>query len=49
MLWTIVIILVALWLLTFIVGIGGSLIHALLVVAAVTLVIQVIAGRRTIV
>lgn len=49
MLWTIVTILVALWLLTFIVGIGGSLIYTLLVVAAVTLVIQVIVGRRTIV
>ena len=46
MLWTIIAILVVLWLLGFIGGFGGSLIHALLVLAVVVLVFQLISGRR---
>jgi hypothetical protein len=46
MLWTIIVILVVLWLLGLIVHIGGSLIHLLLVVAVVVLIINLIQGRR---
>ena len=46
MLWTIIIVLVALWLLGLVGGIGGSMIHALLVIAAVILVFNLISGRR---
>jgi hypothetical protein len=46
MLWTILAVLVVLWLLGFIGGVGGGLIHALLVIAAVILVIQLFTGRR---
>ncbi len=47
MLWTIIAILVALWLLGFIAEIGGGLIHILLVVAAIVLIYNFVAGRRT--
>ena len=47
MLWTICVILVILWALgAFVVPVGGSLIHLLLVVALVVLVFQLITGRR---
>lgn len=46
MLWTIIVILVVLWLLGFSLNIGAGLIHLLLVVALVVLVIQVLSGRR---
>lgn len=46
MLWTIVAILVILWLLGFLGGVGGGLIHALLVIALVVVLFQVITGRR---
>jgi Family of unknown function (DUF5670) len=46
MLWTIIAILVVLWLLGFIGHIGGGLIHLLLVIAAVVLIFQLITGRR---
>jgi hypothetical protein len=46
MLWTIIALLVVLWLLGFIGHIGGSLIHLLLVIAAVVLIYQLITGRR---
>jgi Family of unknown function (DUF5670) len=46
MLWTIIAILVVLWLLGLIGHIGGSLIHLLLVIAAVVLIFQLITGRR---
>jgi Family of unknown function (DUF5670) len=49
MLWTIIAILVVLWLLGFIGHIGGSLIHLLLVIAAVVLIFQLISGRRAVV
>ncbi|CAN5173597.1 hypothetical protein BH10PLA2_BH10PLA2_05410 [soil metagenome] len=48
MLWTVLVILLILWVLgAFVVPIGGGLIHILLVVAAVVLVFQLISGRRT--
>ena len=46
MLWTIILILVVLWLLGFIAHFGGALIHLLLVIAVIVLVIQLIQGRR---
>jgi len=42
MLWTIIVVLVVLWLLGFSFHLGGSLIHALLVIAAIVLIIQLI-------
>ncbi len=46
MLQIIVVVLVVLWLLGLIGNIGGSLIHALLVIAAIVLVFNLISGRR---
>jgi len=46
MLWTIVVILVVLWLLGFSFHVAGGLIHLLLVVALVVLVFNLISGRR---
>jgi hypothetical protein len=46
MLWTIIVILVVLWLLGFTLHIAGSSIHLLLVVAVVVLIINLISGRR---
>jgi len=46
MLWTIIVILLVLWLLGFSLSFGGSLIHALLVIAAVVLLYNLISGRR---
>jgi hypothetical protein len=46
MLWTIIVILFALWLLGFIGHVGGGLIHILLVIAAIVLIYQLITGRR---
>lgn len=48
MLWTVLAIVLVLWLLGFVGGVGGSLIHALLVVAGIILVFQVISGRRSV-
>ena len=48
MLWTILVILLVLWLLGFLTHVGGGLIHLLLVVAAVVLVINLVSGRRAV-
>ncbi len=48
MLWTILAVLVVLWLLGFVSGMGGSLIHLLLLIAGVVFVIQLISGRRVV-
>jgi hypothetical protein len=45
MLWTIVAVLVILWLLGFALSIGGSLIHLLLVVALVVFIINLVRSR----
>ena len=47
MLWTIIVILIVLWLLGFIGHVGGSLIHLLLVIAVVVLIINLLQGRRS--
>ena len=48
MLWTILVILVVLWLLGFVSNVGGNLIHILLVVAVIVLIYNVVIGRRSI-
>jgi hypothetical protein len=48
MLWTIVAIMLVLWLLGFSFSVGGSMIHLLLVVALVVVVINLISGRRAV-
>jgi hypothetical protein len=47
MLWTILVVLLILWLLGFSLHIGGALIHLLLVVGLVVLVINLLSGRRS--
>jgi len=47
MLWTIAVILFALWLLGFSMHVGGGLIHALLVIALVVFVYNLLIGRRS--
>jgi hypothetical protein len=46
MIWTIIGVLLILWLLGFGFSIGGSLIHLLLVVALVVFIINLVSGRR---
>ena len=46
MLWTVFVVLVVLWLAGFLGHIGGSLIHAILVIAVIVLVINLLTGRR---
>lgn len=48
MLWTILVVLVILWLLGFISNVGGNLIHILLVVALIVLIYNVVIGRRSV-
>jgi hypothetical protein len=48
MLWTILVIVLVLWLLGLIGSVGGGLIHLLLVIAAVILVFQLLSGRRAV-
>ena len=46
MLWTILVILVILWLLGFKLAIGGGLIHILLVVAVIVLIVNLVSRGR---
>jgi hypothetical protein len=46
MLWTIVVLLLILWLLGFSMHVAGGLIHLLLVVALVVIVLRLLTGRR---
>jgi len=48
MLWTIVAVLLVLWLLGFSMSIGGSLIHLLLVVALIVFIFNLMSGRRAV-
>ena len=48
MLWTILVILLVLWLLGFTTHVGGGLIHLLLVIALVVFLINIISGRRAV-
>jgi hypothetical protein len=47
MLWTVLVVLLVLWLLGFGLHIGGGLIHLLLVVALVVLVVNLLSARRS--
>lgn len=46
MLWTIVVLLVILWLLGFALDVAGGLIHLLLVIALIVIVVRALSGRR---
>ena len=46
MLWTVLLIVLVMWALGLGFGVGGSLIHILLVVALVVLVVNLLQGRR---
>ncbi len=48
LLWTLIVVLVVLWLLGFALNVGGSLIHLLLVLAAILLVVNLLTGRRVV-
>jgi len=48
MLWTILMLLLILWLLGFSFHVAGSLIHLLLVIALIVLIIQLVSGRRVV-
>lgn len=46
MIWTILVILLVLWLLGFAGNVAGGLIHLLLLAAGILLVVKLVAGRR---
>jgi hypothetical protein len=46
MLWTIVVLLLILWLLGFTMHVAGGLVHVLLVIALVVIVFRLLTGRR---
>jgi hypothetical protein len=48
MLWTIFVILLILWLLGFTAGVGGNLVHLLIVAALVVLIFNLLKGRRAV-
>ena len=48
MLWTLLVVLLVLWLLGFVTSTAGSLIHLLLVLAVIVFVFQLISGRRAV-
>ena len=49
MLWTIVVILLILWLLgAFVFPVGGSLIHILLVIAVIVVIVNLVRGRSAV-
>ncbi|MBI2223073.1 MAG: lmo0937 family membrane protein [Acidobacteria bacterium] len=49
MLWTILVILLVLWAIGLVAEVGGGLIHLLLVIAGIVFLVQLLAGRRTVV
>ena len=46
MIWTILVILLVLWLVGFVADVAGGLIHLLLVVAAIVFVVKLLTGRN---
>jgi hypothetical protein len=46
MLWTLLVVLLILWLLGFSLHLGGGLIHLILVVAVIVLLVRLLQGRR---
>lgn len=49
MIWTIILALLALWVIGFVGGIGGGLIHLLLLVAGIVFLIKLFTGGRSVV
>ncbi len=47
-LWTVLVIVIVLWLLGLVLNVAGGLIHILLVVAAIILIYNLLVGRRTV-
>jgi hypothetical protein len=47
MLWTLLVVVLVLWLLGFVMNVG-SLIHLLLVIALIILIVQLVSGRRAV-
>lgn len=47
-LWLVLVVVVVLWLLGFVLEIGGGLIHILLVIAVIILIYNLLTGRRTV-
>ncbi|PSL28804.1 hypothetical protein B0H99_11517 [Planomicrobium soli] len=45
-LWIILVIVIAFWLIGFLMDVAGGLIHILLVIAAIILIINLVTGRR---
>jgi hypothetical protein len=48
MLWTIIVVLLVLWLLGFLMSIGSGFIHLLLVIAVIVLIYNLLTGRRAV-
>ena len=48
MLWTVLLVVLALWALGAVTSVGGGFIHLLLLVAGIIFVAQLISGRRTV-
>ena len=46
LLWTIIVILFVLWLIGFLVHVGGSLIHLILVIVVILIIVNLLTGRR---
>jgi hypothetical protein len=46
MLWTIIAIVLVLWLLGFVTNVAGGLIHLLLILAVIAIIAQLVSGRR---
>lgn len=46
MLYTIVVVLIVLWLLGLLTHVGGGIIHALLVIAIILIVVNLVTGRK---
>ena len=46
MLWSIVVILLILWLLGFSMHVGGGLVHLLIVIAVIVVIVNLLSGRR---
>lgn len=46
-LWTIIGVLIALWLLGLVLRIGGGIIHTLLIIAGIIFIIQLVTGKRS--
>jgi hypothetical protein len=44
-LWTVIVVLVVLWVLGFAIHVGGALIHLLLVIALILLIYNIVTGR----